>query len=570
MSHLSSTRGRRSAAVLATALTTGSLVVAGLGFTTAPATAHPAGDRAVNAAASWLKGELEGGFLVGDFGPNYGPSVDVGLSLAEVGDMAGAGLVDTALRPEIENYISGEAFGDAGSTYAGAAAKAATFATVVGADPASYGGADLVSRLEGTVSTTAPTTGRIGDVSMYGDFANAIGQSFAARALTTVGSPRAGDATAFLLDQQCTEGFFRFDLTEDKNAPEQGCVSGAADSAPDMDTTALAVINLLDTPGISADGTAAASAAAAWLKSQQGADGSFANTDNGTNANTTGLVARALAAAGDTAAATKAAAWLRAVQIADLAPCATQLAAENGAIAPKPEILASTRTAGAIPAGQRISYAFATAQALPALANVPAGTGPLTVSAPATAVEKSTVTVTVAGLGAGEAGCVSFGSVAKPVTGNGGNVTVTFDLPAGAATHTFKLATLAGTLTATTNATLTPVPPTPEVGTLNASKVEKVKRNKFKLSVTCDDTDACEGKIVVRTTRKVSIGDAKARKILIAKKSYSVEPGERERVVLKVRMPASPALDSGRIRVKAVQTAPGAERAVTKFWLRKK
>ena len=75
------------------------------------------------------------------------------------------------------------------------------------------------------------------------------------------------------------------------------------------------------------------------------------------------------------------------------------------------------------------------------------------VSAPATAVEKSTVTVTVAGLGAGEAGCVSLGSVAKPVVGTGADVTVTFDLPAGAATNTFTLTTLAGSQTAVTSST---------------------------------------------------------------------------------------------------------------------
>ncbi|UUZ59979.1 hypothetical protein LP418_02855 [Nocardioides sp. B-3] len=403
---------------------------------------------------------------------------------------------------------------------------------------------------------------------MYGDYANAIGQSFAARALTAVGSARAGEATAFLLDQQCTEGFFRFDLTTDKSATEQGCVTGAADSAPDTDTTALAVINLLDTPGVSAEGTAAASKAATRLKSQQGADGSFANTDNGTNANTTGLVARALAAAGDTASATKAATRLRAVQIADPAPCATQLTAENGAVAPKPEILASTRTAGAIPAGQRLSYAFATARALPALASVPAGTGPLTVSAPATAVEKSTVTVTVAGLGAGEAGCVTFGSVTKPVTGTGGNVSVTFDLPAGAATHTFKLITPAGAQNAVTTATLIP---TPEVGQLIANRVETVKKNRVKLAVKCDDTEACEGKLVIRTTRKFRVGDAKAGKLRVAKTTgYTVAPDGRTTIRLRVSKPIRKLLSDGRIKVKAVQTAPGAERAVTKFWLRKK
>ena len=158
---------------------------------------------------------------------------------------------------------------------------------------------------------------------------------------------------------------------------------------------------------------------------------------------------------------------------------------------------------------------------------------------------------------------------------------MTFDLPAGAGARTFTLTTLAGTQTATTVASLTPVPPTvppvppvpatPEVGSLKFSKVEKVKKNKFKLAVTCDDTEACDGKIVVRTAGKVKVGDKKkARKVLIAKKSYSVAPGDTERVVLKVRKSARPALDSGRIRVKAVQTAVDAERDVTKFWLREK
>ena len=76
------------------------------------------------------------------------------------------------------------------------------------------------------------------------------------------------------------------------------------------------------------------------------------------------------------------------------------------------------RTAGAIATGQRTSSAVATAQALPALANLPAGRH-AGITAPAAAVEKSTVTVTVTGLGAGEAGCVGFGSVGKPVTGTG-------------------------------------------------------------------------------------------------------------------------------------------------------
>ncbi len=146
---------------------------------------------------------------------------------------------------------------------------------------------------------------------------------------------------------------------------------------------------------------------------------------------------------------TRAAGWLRGLQIADLAPCATTLAADNGAIAYKagrprrgPRCRCDRRR-------RRTGFRRATAQALPALAFVPAG-GDVAVSAPATAVEKSTVTVTVSGLGAGEPACVSFGGQAKQVTGTGSAVPVTFTLPAGAATHTFRLTTLAGSTTAST------------------------------------------------------------------------------------------------------------------------
>lgn len=583
MTHLSSTWGRRSAAVLATT----SLVVAGLGFTSPPANAHPAGDRATDAGATWLSNELDSGVLMGSFGAEIGPSIDAGLAFDAVGRSADATTVAVGIAPHLVTTANGE-YGYARATeydfttgdlvqvgrYGNATAKAAAFASRIGLDPSTaYSDIDLIAQLE---DLTSDTTGQIGDDSSFGNYTNTIGQAFAVEALTAAESPEADAATSALLVQQCAAGYFRFALDT--------AACSVTDEA-DLDATSLVVLSLVNsgiaTPAVSE----AVSDALAWLGAQQGADGSLgAGTDDGANANTTGLAGWAMAQAGQTGAAAKAAGWLRGVQVADLAPCATKLTAENGALAPKPEILASTRTAGAIPAGQRLSYAFATAQALPALAHVAAGTGALAVSAPATAVEKSTVTVTVAGLGAGEAGCVSFGSVAKPVTGTGSDLTVTFDLPAGAATHTFTLTTLAGTQTATTAATLaplpapapaptatpTPVPATPEVGELKASRVEKVKRNKFKLKVTCDDTEACEGKIVVRTAKKVSIGKARARKILVAKKSYSVAPGETEKVVLRVRKPARPVLDLGRIKVKAVQTAVDAEPAVTKFWLRNK
>ena len=60
------------------------------------------------------------------------------------------------------------------------------------------------------------------------------------------GPSAAADATAFLLAQQCTSGFFRESFTKDKAATAQGCVEGQADSAASLDATALAVVNLVE------------------------------------------------------------------------------------------------------------------------------------------------------------------------------------------------------------------------------------------------------------------------------------------------------------------------------------
>ncbi len=569
--------GRRSAAVLATA----SLVVAGLGFTATPANAHPTGDRAVTAGADWLTGQLTNGIVVGQYEDkgktvkfdDQGLSADFAFALKAVG---GRDATVTRIADAVATDVA-KWYDSFGTIYTGSAAKAMALVQVAGRDATNFGGKNLQAVVEDRVATSAPIVGRVQNTgesdwqtSLPTDSLNVISQSWASRALTTAGSAKASDVTGFLLTQQCTEGFFRATLTVDKTSAAQGCSTGAADSAPSVDTTALTVINLLDTPGVSVEAKAAAAKGAAWLKSQQAADGSFsAGATEGVNANSTGLAGWALTKAGETAAATKAAGWLRGVQIADLAPCTTTLAADNGGLAYKPSTLAAARTAGKITPAQRDQFRRATAQALPALASLPASSAPLAISAPATAVEGRAVTVTVAGLGAGEAGCVTFGTVAKSVTGTGGDVTVAFTLPVGVMAHTFKLTTLVGSTTTTTTATANV---TPEVGKLKARKVVTAKKNKFKLKVTCNDTEACAGKIVVRTTHKVRVGnDKRARKPLMAKKkAYSVAPGKTTTVKLKLTKQGRKVLAKRSVKVKAVQSAPRADKAVTKFRLRAK
>lgn len=541
-----------------------------------PAQAQPAGDRAVGAGTAWLKAQLTDGIVIGEFeGSTYddfGLTADTVFALDAVGGQgATIGAIADAVAPKVDQW-----YDSFGTLYAGSAAKAIAMAQVAGRDATSFGGNDLQTVVEGTVGTQAPIVGRVQNVGEtdyeppYGpvDSLNVISQSWAARGLTGQGSALADEVTSFLLQQQCSAGFFREKLTVDKSAPQQGCVAGTDSGS--VDTTALTVINILDTPEASAPAKGAAYLAASWLRKQQAADGSFAAGALGPNANSTGLAAWALAATGYDGAARRAASWLRGLQVADLAPCATTLAPENGAIAYKPADLAAARTAGGIAVAARDGFRRASVQSVPALAYVPAGAA-VSLSAPATAVEKSRVTVTVTGLGAGEPGCVSFGSQVRAVTGNGDPVTATFDLPAGAAAHTFRVTTLGGASSATTAATA--VPPVPvvqaQVGELRVKRVVTVKRNRFTVALTCAAGAACRGRLEVRTSKKVQLRSGK-HVVTVAKRRYTQAAGSRQELVLKLTRAgrALIARDRGSIKVRAVQTAPGADRAVTTFRLK--
>ena len=184
------------------------------------------------------------------------------------------------------------------ATYAGygpgQAAKLLVLARVAGRNPATFGGGTLVQQVEDEVDDTAGREGALKNA--YG---SVLSQTFAARALTTSGSPKAADATSYLLRQQCTSGYFResFETGDD-------CVDGT--SASSVDATAVAVFELASTPQTQAVSTALARARGR-PSAQQQADGSWTAFGSG-NANATGLAARAL---GASAASEKAATWAR-------------------------------------------------------------------------------------------------------------------------------------------------------------------------------------------------------------------------------------------------------------------
>ncbi|WP_370247171.1 prenyltransferase/squalene oxidase repeat-containing protein [Nocardioides sp.] len=316
-------------------------------------------------AADWLTGELTNGLIFNnqfDF-TDYGRSIDVGLALAAAGRSTTVTQIADALAPNVGDYYSYSVGSSGTKTHvlAGSLAKAAVFARIAGKNPLDFGGRDLLSELEGRVSTDTASAGRIGDVffpeeQFEADYANTFGQAFAARALSEAGSTLAPSALAFLDAQQCSGGWIRLDLgaTLAGTCDEEG-------GLPSIDATANAIINLVDVPAAAdlVDG------AVAWLKGAQREDGSYPAGDglNNSNANSTGLAAQALGLAGETAAAADAATWLRTYQADDVAPCITAMTPERGAVAYEPGALATARVDG-IAETVEDQFRFATAQAL--------------------------------------------------------------------------------------------------------------------------------------------------------------------------------------------------------------
>ncbi|GGD17030.1 prenyltransferase/squalene oxidase repeat-containing protein [Nocardioides daphniae] len=502
---LRSTR-TRAAFVAATAL-----VVTGLGQVPAQAATDSS---PAQLAGTWMTGNLNGdGLLTGAYADDkgetqtftdYGSSVDLALSLDAVGgDAATVTRITDAIAAQVGDYTA-----PWGDVYAGSSAKAMTLAVSQGRDPRTFGGRDLQAQVEGRVITTGASTGRIEDLSAWGDYANSIGQAFAARALTAAGSSLADEATDYLLLQQCDAGFFRLDFTKDKAAADQTCdgASGAVD-ADGPDVTALVALQLAAIESPDADVTAALADAKTWLAAQQAADGGFGSTDNGANANSTGLGGWALAELGDTARATKAATWLRARQV--VGACDGKLAPETGAIAYSDEALAAGRKDGIADPLDRVQWIIAGAQGLAGLASAPATSAKDKVTAPRFAKAGSKVTFTVTGLAAGERGCLSGAVGTRTLVGTGSALKAVATLKAGTRSVTLRTATATGTSSVTGTVTV--------LGKkkLKVSLAKKQVKRNAKVKVTVKGLARGERVTVKVRGKKVATGTANAKGVLV-------------------------------------------------------
>ena len=434
MSHL-----RRACALVAAA----TLSLTGVNLLGSPAQAASTDPRPVAIGAGWLADQLTNGLIHNDqYGfDDIGLSLDAGLSLQEVG---GHGVTVAAIASAVGPKVTtGYAQGDEGGStgyYAGATAKSLVFAQATGQDLATWAGTDLVAALQARVLASGPSTGRIADDSVYGDYANVIGQAFAARGLSTASSTSAGSVTTFLLEQQCADGYFRLEFTADKSATDQTCDGGVAggNSAPDTDATAMAVLQLEAISSPSAPVTAAIAKAEAWLLGSQHGDGSFGGgaSTEAANENSTGLAGWALGVLGDDAASAKAATWIRAHQADEPAACADALSTETGALGYDDNAVAAGRTDGITTLTQD-QWRRATAQTLPALRWAPAAPAPLALTGPTGFVKSgSTVTYQVSGVAPGTRACVSgIGSPRGIVAPASGSFPVAITMPEGTGDH---------------------------------------------------------------------------------------------------------------------------------------
>lgn len=392
-------------------------------------------------AAEWLAGELTNGLLVTGQGPDLGLTIDTGMALSTVTGQGGTvEAINAALEPRIADYV-----GDGTKeSYAGPLAKAATFARTAKKNPTSYGGVNLITRLEERTADVpadpaaepqaAAFAGRIFDKSKFGNFANVVGQSYAVRALTLARSTEAAAARDFLLKQQCASGYFRLNFDR-ANVPNQSCTEGVAGSEADPDVTAFAMINLIESGDRSPAVTTALDKASAWLADRQRRSGAIRSAGDGAqiNTNSTALGGYALGLMKNRDAALKAALWVRKNQPVDKYKCRTALTKDTGAVAFRKDRIKDASTTG-IPAGSRDEWRRATSQAILGLQFGPASSDKLRiVSVRREARAGDRVQFQVFGLAPSESACLQVKGDFVRVKGkkSGEKIVRKLQLPAG-------------------------------------------------------------------------------------------------------------------------------------------
>lgn len=359
------------------------LFVGGVAGAVSMSRSDPAAD--AESAAAWLVDQLDDGLVSAVFegkaSPDYGLTADVLLALTKLdaeGDDRDAILA--SLATNVDAYI-----GAGSESYAGATGKLATAVQEAGGDPSSFGGQNLIEKVDARLVADGGEAGRALDASSFGDYSNTIGQSWVVRGLAGGKASKASveSATAYLLHQQCADGAFRSAMFTvaapageddpatdgDETMPavlpvDRECGDGSTESDDDLtvDATAFGIQAMLTATESGVDGLQDnIDGAVEWLLEQQADDGSFLN-DGAVNTNTTGLAAATLRAVGEDDAADDAVEWIGDHQIDDELAEVDSLSDERGAIAFDLDALKQGEAAG-ITDATRDQWIRATAQA---------------------------------------------------------------------------------------------------------------------------------------------------------------------------------------------------------------
>lgn len=381
-------------------------VIAGSWVATPRPAAGAAPDPAPRAATAlaWLARQLgdHGGTLPG-FSPgstDWGLTTDAVLAFGAAGaqdDPAAIAATDRIATAEaVTTYTTWDP-GVPGVRVAGATAKMLLVLATMDRG-ATVAGVDLDAELRSLVVGSGIQRGRVVDrvPDPAWDASNGFGQALAILALSMTAGGVPPSAVDFLVAQQCPAGGFPLSYSASGSCTD--------DAMADSDASALAVQALLGVER-TVPVRSALDRGASWLLSRQGTDGSFGGSGPtaGANANSTGVIAQTLRAAGATDAADRAAGWITSQVQLDAANAAGTPAADHvGAIAYAPGTR-TTALAEGITEATADQWRRSTTQAVLALGLAPYGpqdVEPLapvsttTTAAPTTAAPSTTVPTT--------------------------------------------------------------------------------------------------------------------------------------------------------------------------------
>jgi hypothetical protein len=249
---------------------------------------------AAGRAAAWLAAQVNSdGYVSASGAPDLSDTVATVLALESTGTQpAVVERALTYLSAHVDAYVT-----DGGHDGPGELANLILADQASGANPTSFGGTDLVTRLLATIRTTGPDVGLFGAQSPT--YSGAYNQGLALAALAAAGVTHAthlASAVTWLKDQQCaTGGWEAFRAKVSKPCTKS---STTAYSGPDTNSTALAI------EGLRAQKATLKHSPIAFFKSLEQRSGGWGYYGGAADPDSTALVIQAIVALHDSVSAT--------------------------------------------------------------------------------------------------------------------------------------------------------------------------------------------------------------------------------------------------------------------------